>query len=93
MLAAAAIGTSGATIAGKTIATGLLKLIPGVGSFAGGAISAGTAGVVTLAMGNAFIEVCKLVKIGKLSEADLTSSTGISIMKKKFRSQMNKTDD
>ncbi|MBD5395991.1 MAG: hypothetical protein HDR71_17425 [Lachnospiraceae bacterium] len=90
MLAAAAIGTSGATIIGKTIATGLLKLIPGVGTVAGGAISAGTAGVVTLAMGNAFIEVCKLVKIGKLSEADLTSSTGTSIMKEQFRSQMNK---
>ena len=47
MLATTAIGAGGATIVGKTIATNLFKLIPGVGTVAGGAISAGTAGVVT----------------------------------------------
>lgn len=90
MLAFAAIGTSGATVVGKTIATGLLKLIPGAGSVAGGAISAGTAGVVTLAMGKAFIEVCKMVKVGKLSEADLTSKKGKDAMKKQFKEQLKK---
>ena len=58
------------------------------GSIAGGAISAGTAGVVTLAMGKAFIEVCKLVKIGKLSENDVLSSEGIAIMKDQFKVQL-----
>ena len=33
---------------------------------AGGAILAGTAGVVTLAMGKAFIKICQIVKPGKL---------------------------
>lgn len=56
----------------------------------GGAISAGTAGLVTLAMGKAFIEVCKAVKLGKLGEADLTSSKGISMMKDQFREQIEK---
>jgi len=92
MLATAAIGAGGATVVGKTIATGLLKLIPGAGSVAGGVISAGTAGVVTLAMGKAFIKVCNMVKVGKLSEADLTSNKGKEIMKEQFKEQLSKKD-
>lgn len=88
MLATSAIGAGGATIVGKTIASNLFKLIPGAGTVVGGAISAGTAGVVTLAMGKAFIEVCKMVKLGKLSEADLVSKKGASIMKEKFKEQV-----
>lgn len=93
MLATTAIGAGGAAIVGKTIATNLLKLIPGAGSVAGGAISAGTAGVITLAMGKAFIEVCKMVKVGKLSEKDLVSSTGASVMKELFKEQIKKEKD
>ena len=88
MLATAAIGAGGATIVGKTVASNLFKLIPVAGSVIGGAISAGTAGIVTLAMGKAFIEVCKMVKLGKLSESDLTSGKGASILKKKFKEQI-----
>ena len=84
MLATAAIGAGGAAVVGKTLATNLLKMIPGIGTAAGGVVSGGTAGVVTLAMGKAFIEVCKMVKVGKLSEADLTSSKGTELMKQQF---------
>ncbi len=90
MLATTALSAGGATIVGKTVATNLLKFIPGAGTVAGGAISAGTAGLVTLAMGKAFIEVCKMVKIGKLSEADILSSTGKNIMKDQFKAQLKK---
>lgn len=99
MLATAAIGTGGATLVGKTLATNLIKLIPGAGSVVGGAISAGTAGVVTLAMGKAFIKVCNLVKVGKLSEADLTSKKGKDALAEQFKKQVksvkkeNKSDD
>ena len=93
MLATTALGASGAAIVGKTIATNLLKLIPVAGTVAGGAVSAGTAGVVTLAMGKAFIEVCKMVKIGKLNEDDITSSKGVSIMKEQFKTQLQKNKD
>lgn len=88
MLAATVLGAGGAAIVGKTIATNLLKLIPGVGTAMGGAISAGTTGTVTLAMGKAFIEVCKAVKLGKLSESDLTSSEGVTMMKEQFKDQI-----
>lgn len=90
MLATAAIGAGGAAVVGKTLATNLLKMIPGIGTAAGGVVSGGTASVVTLAMGKAFIEVCKMVKVGKLSEADLTSSKGTELMKQQFREQLTK---
>ena len=66
-LAIAALGVGGATVIGKTVASNLMKLIPGAGSVAGGAISAGTAGVITLALGKAYIEVCKAIKMGKIA--------------------------
>lgn len=93
MLATAAIGAGGAAMVGKTLATNLLKLVPGAGTAAGGAISATTAGVVTLAMGKAFIEVCKLVKLGKLSEDDLLSDKGKDVMKEKFKEQIKKNKE
>ena len=87
-VATTVIGAGGAAIVGKTLATNLLKLIPGAGTAIGGAVSAGTAGVVTLAMGKSFIEVCKLVKLGKLSENEITSGKGVSIMKDQFKTQL-----
>lgn len=89
-LAMTALGASGATIIGKTVATNLMKLVPGAGSLAGGAISAGTAGVITLALGKAFIEVCKAAKMGELSEDDITSSKGANMLKAAFRKQLKK---
>lgn len=50
-------GTQTATVAGKTIVANLLKHIPGVGTIAGGAISAATAGALTATLGNAYIKV------------------------------------
>ena len=85
MLAFAVIGTGGATIVGKTIVASVLKLVPGLGSLAGGMLSAGTAGIVTYAMGMSFINICKMVKMGKLSEADLTTDKVKNMMKKDFK--------
>lgn len=87
MLATTALGAGGAAIVGKTLATNLLKFVPGAGTILGGVISAGTAGAVTYAMGTAFIEVCKMVKLGKLSEKDITSAKGTAIMKEEFKEQ------
>lgn len=89
-LAMAALGAGGATVIGKTVATNLMKLVPGVGTAAGVAISAGTAGVITLALGKAFIEVCKAVKMGKLTEDEVTSSKGVNMLKAAFKDQLKK---
>ena len=89
-LVMAALGVGGATIVGKTIATNLMKLIPGAGTIMGGAASAGTAGVITLALGKAYIQVCKAIKMGELDQNDLTKQAGIERLKKEFKEQMAK---
>ena len=89
-LVSAAFGIGGATLIGRSIASSLFKLLPGVGSLAGGAISAGTASVVTLAMGKSFIEVCKATKLGIIREEDITTSKGKKMMQQTFKEQMQK---
>lgn len=90
-LAVAALGVGGATMIGKTVASNLMKLVPGVGSVAGGAVSAGTAGVITLALGKAYIEVCKGIKMGKLNQDALTRKEGREALKRAFKEQMKKS--
>ncbi len=89
-LATAAIGVGGATVIGKSIVANVLKLIPGAGSIAGGAISAATAGLITLALGKAYIEVCKAIKMGKLNQDDLTKKAGTDALKAAFKEQLKK---
>lgn len=89
-LVTAALGVGGATLLGKTIATNLIKLIPGAGTVAGGAVSAGTAGAITLALGKAYIQVCKAIKMGELNQSDLTKKAGIERLKKEFKAQLAK---
>jgi uncharacterized protein (DUF697 family) len=89
-LVTAALGVGGATLLGKTIATNLIKLIPGAGTVAGGAVSAGTAGAITLALGKAYIQVCKAIKMGELNQSDLTKKAGIERLKKEFKTQLAK---
>ncbi|WP_460431474.1 DUF697 domain-containing protein, partial [Azotobacter salinestris] len=50
-------GASAATVVGRTLVIGLLKMVPGVGSAAGGAIAAATAVALTKALGAAYIAV------------------------------------
>jgi HEAT repeat protein/uncharacterized protein (DUF697 family)/GTPase SAR1 family protein len=54
-LVGSVITGTGATMAGRAIVGGLLKLIPGVGSVVGGAISGATAAAITTAFGEAYI--------------------------------------
>lgn len=53
-LVTTAAGVGGASLAGRTIVSGVLKMIPGVGTAAGAAISAGTAVALTTALGEAY---------------------------------------
>lgn len=50
-------GTVGATLAGRAIVASLFKLIPGVGSAAGGAITGATAATLTTTLGQAYVRV------------------------------------
>lgn len=56
-LVTSAIGVSGATFGGRTVMVNVMKFFPGIGTVAGGAISAATASTITIALGEAYIAV------------------------------------
>lgn len=82
------IGAGGATVLGKTVVSNLLKFIPGAGTVAGGAISAGTAGVITAALGEAYIGVMELVFKGDMKFDDLGTKKGKDTMSTLFKQQL-----
>lgn len=86
----ATIGSAGATVLGKTIVSNLLKLIPGVGTVAGGVISGATAGLLTTALGFAYIEIMKSVYTGEIKKEDLKSKAVQEKMKNLFQSKLKK---
>lgn len=93
MLAIQAIGAGGASLIGKTVVTNVIKLFPGGGTIIGGAVSATTAGAITLALGMAFIRICDDIKLGKLSEKDMFSKQTAKKIKKMFRQELKKKKD
>ena len=75
-LIASMAGTTGATFAGRAIVSNLLKFVPGVGSVAGGAISAATAATLTTALGESYIAV--LAKLSKDAGGEALSPDDIA---------------
>ena len=84
------LGSGGATLLGKTVVTNIIKLIPGAGTVAAGAISAGTAGVITAALGEAYIGIMSLVFKGEMSIDDLGTDKGKDKMKEFFTTELIK---
>ncbi len=84
------LGSGGATLLGKTVVSNLVKLIPGVGTIAGGAISAATAGVLTAALGEAYIGIMTLVFNGEMSIDDLGTKRGKDQMTALFKYELEK---
>ena len=87
------IGSSGATVLGKTIVANLLKFIPGLGTGAGGAISATIAGLLTSALGLAYIQIMEMVYNGEISKEDLYSAEGKKTMKSLFKNQLKNSSN
>jgi len=84
------LGAGGATLLGKTVVSNLVKLIPGIGTVAGGAISAATAGVLTAALGEAYIGIMTLVFNGEMSIDDLSTKKGKDKMTALFKNELKK---
>ena len=84
------LGSGGATLLGKTVVSNLMKLIPGVGTIAGGAISASTAGILTAALGEAYIGIMTLVFNGEMTIDDLGSKVGKEKMAALFKQELKK---
>ena len=89
-LLSSTIGAGGATLLGKTVVSNILKFIPGVGTVAGGAISAGTAGVITAALGSAYIGVMELVFKGDMSINDIGTKKGKETMTALFKQELKR---
>jgi len=74
-LVSATITAGGATLIGKTIVSNLLKMFPGAGSIAGGAIAASTASALTIAFGEAYIATLAYLleqkDFSEISESDI----------------------
>lgn len=87
-LLSSTIGAGGATLLGKTVVSNILKLIPGAGSVAGGAISAATAGVITAALGEAYIGVMELVFKGDMKIEDLGTKYGKDVLTHLFKEKL-----
>lgn len=89
------LGSGGATLIGKTLAS-LIKAIPGVGSIVGGTISAGIAGALTAALGEAYIGVMEMIFKGKMDVNDLNTEKGkkemTTLFKERLKRKRNKKD-
>lgn len=87
-IVSATLGTAGATIAGKTVVSSLLKLIPGYAAAVGGVISGGVAAAITAALGEAYIGVMTAVASGEMKETDIASAKGKKYITELFKSRL-----
>lgn len=88
-LLSATVGTTGTTVLGRSIVGGLMKLIPGVGSVAGGAISGATAAALTAALGEAYIIILTRVMKGEMKTSELGTKAGQKEIARIFREQLS----
>ena len=84
------IGTAGATVLGKAIVSNVLKLIPGIGTGVGGLISGATAGLLTTALGEAYIILMEMIYKGEMKSEDLYTKDGQELMSKIFKEELKK---
>lgn len=87
------LGTAGTTMLGRMIVSNVLKLVPGVGTAVGGAISGGTAAILTTALGEAYIKLLEKMSLGELKSSDIESREVKDEMKKLFKGALKKETD
>ena len=86
----ATLGAGGATILGKTVVANLVKFIPGAGTVGGAAISGSTAGILTAALGEAYIKIMELLFNGEMSLDDFSTKAGKDRMRTLFTAELKK---
>lgn len=84
------IGTISATLIGKKVVTTLLSLIPKLSKLAGGMISGAVAGVLTTALGEAYIQIMSMVFTGEMSQEDFENEAGKEKMNEIYREELKK---
>ena len=86
----ATVGAGGATVLGKTVVASLLKLIPGAGQIVGGLISGATAGILTSALGEAYIRLMEALCRGDIKQNDLATEKGMQEIRNLFEAELRK---
>ncbi len=86
----AVLGALGATVLGKTVFSAGMKLFPGVGQVLGGFINAGTAGIITSALGEVAIQIMTLIYKGEMDESIFTTRKGKTTIAQMFKDELNK---
>lgn len=81
-------GVSGTTLGGKTLVSNLLKFVPGIGSVAGGAISASVASMMTIALGLAYISVLKYIVEEENKGNEVSTETIKEKMKEAYKKEL-----
>lgn len=74
-----------ATIAGKSLVSGVIKLIPGVGTVLGAVVSGGTA-----ALGRTYVSVLEMIARGELKQEDFETGTFKDRIRRIMQSGMDK---
>jgi uncharacterized protein (DUF697 family)/GTP-binding protein EngB required for normal cell division len=90
--AASIAATAAATTAGRSLATNLIKFIPGAGTAVAAPISATVAGTFTYAMGHAWMRVCERLARGELGPVGgvLDSDAVKRVFLEEFKSQASR---
>jgi len=85
---ASTVGAGGAAVLGINTVASILKLIPGAGPIAGGIVSGATAGVLTTALGEAYIAIMTKLYKGEINMDDITSEKGKAMISDIFKEEL-----
>ncbi|MER3555175.1 MAG: GTP-binding protein [Meiothermus sp.] len=87
------LGTMGATLVGRTVAGGLVKLIPGLGSLIGATVNATTAATLTKALGEAYIATLTFLTEGDPERVPTPGEVAAELRKRLGRVRANADAD
>ena len=82
-------GTGGTTYFGKLLVSSVFKLIPGIGTIAGGMLSGTTAGVLTVGLAYSYIEVLRQIAMAEMAGRDMKLKEIQELMNKSLSEQLN----
>ncbi len=87
---AGTLGTTGVGMGARWIIGNLLKLIPAIGTFAGGLISGGIAASITFGLGMAYIKVLEYIMNKKTQGIQVKENEVLELAKNEFKANREK---
>lgn len=87
------VGCGSASLFGRAAVVNLLKFIPGIGSIAGGVVSAGTAAVITTALGLAYIKLIEEIYNGEFDYESISHDQFKAKVTSVYQQKLQNHDD